>query len=137
VIAHAGAAWGSLNEKYSEPLFWEGMLKAHPDTNLVLAHLGGRWRFQVMELCQRFDNCYTDISALQGWLPSDPDTALLRLREVADKVPDRASFASDFPLFDLSYESMQWARFVREQPWADEDIKAKVLGGNICKVLGI
>jgi predicted TIM-barrel fold metal-dependent hydrolase len=105
--------------------------------NIVLAHLGGKWRAEVFELCQEYPNCFTDCSALQGWLPSDPDTAIGRLRELAKRIPDKVSFGSDFPLFDLSYESPQWVRFVREQPWADEDTKAKLLGGNMRKVLGI
>jgi predicted TIM-barrel fold metal-dependent hydrolase len=137
VISHAGAAWGSLDEKFSEPRFWEGVLDEYPDTNIILAHLGGKWRSQVFELCLQYPNCYTDCSALQGWLPSDPETALSRLKELAKRIPDKVSFGSDFPLFDLSYESPQWVRFVREQPWADEDIKAKLLGGNMRKVLGI
>ncbi len=137
VITHAGAAWGSLEEKYSEPRFWTGVLERYPDTNIVLAHLGGRWRHQVFELCKEYSNCYTDCSALQGWLPSDPDTALSRLEEVGEKIPNKVSFGSDFPLFDLSYESPLWLRFVREQPWADEDTKAKLLGENMRKVLGI
>lgn len=137
VISHAGAAWGSLDEKFSEPRFWAGVLDRYPDTNIVLAHLGGKWRSQVFELCQEYPNCYTDCSALQGWLPSDPDTALTRLKELAIKIPDKVIFGSDFPLFDLSYDSPQWVHFVREQPWADEDVKAKLLGENMRKVLGI
>jgi uncharacterized protein len=137
VITHAGAAWGSLEEKYTEPNFWSSVLENHPDMNIVIAHLGGKWRQQTFELCQKYPNCYTDCSALQGWLPSDPDTAMSRLKEVAEKVPDKVCYGSDFPLFDLSYSSPKWLDFVRTQPWADEDIKAKMLGGNMRKVLGI
>jgi predicted TIM-barrel fold metal-dependent hydrolase len=137
IVTHAGAAWGSLEERYSEPLFWREVLERCPDTNIVLAHLGGKWREQVFDLCREFPNCYTDCSALQGWLPSHPDTAMDRLSEVAQRVPDKACFGSDFPLFELSYTTSSWAHFVRSQPWADEETRAKVLGGNMRRVLGI
>ncbi len=137
VITHAGAAWGSLEEKYSEPSFWTEVLQRYPDTNIVLAHLGGRWRQQAYQMCQEYRNCYTDCSALQGWLPSDPDTAISRLKELAATIPDKVSFGSDFPLFELSYTTPMWAHFVKTQPWADDDTRDKLLGRNMQKVLGI
>jgi len=137
IITHAGAAWGSLDEKFSEPDFWKEVLQRYPDTNVVLAHLGGRWRQQTYRMCREFPNCYTDCSALQGWLPSNPETAISRLQELASEIPDKVSFGSDFPLFELSYTTPLWAHFVRAQPWADEETKERLLGGNMRKVLGI
>jgi predicted TIM-barrel fold metal-dependent hydrolase len=137
VVTHAGAAWGPLEERYNRPSFFDEVLERHPDLNVVIAHLGGKYRQETYDLCARHSNCYTDISALQGWLPSDPDTCLARLKEVAEKAPDRASFGTDFPLFDLSYASSMWLNFVKDRPWADEDTKAKVLGGNMQRLLGL
>jgi predicted TIM-barrel fold metal-dependent hydrolase len=77
-------------------------LPKFPDLKVIIAHLGGKYRSETYELCVKQANCYTDISVLQGWLPSDPDTCLSRPREVAEKAPDRASFGTDFPLFDLA-----------------------------------
>ncbi len=136
-VTHAGAAWGPLEEKYNRPLFFDEVLERYPDLKVVIAHLGGKYRHETYDLCARHSNCYTDISALQGWLPSDPDTCLARLKEVAEKVPDRASFGTDFPLFDLSCSSATWLTFVKDRPWADEDIKARVLGGNMQRLLGL
>jgi len=137
IITHSGAAWGSLEEKFTEPKYWSTVLERYPDIKIILAHLGGKWRPQTFELCQKYPNCYTDCSALQGWLPSNPETALSRLKEVGEKVPDKACFGSDFPLFELSYATSSWVHFVKTQPWADENIKAKLLGENMQKVLGI
>ena len=137
VVSHTGAAWGSLEERYSEPSYWTDVLERYPDTNIVLAHLGGKWRHQVIQMCKAYPNCYTDCSALQGWLPSDPGTALARLKEFAGSIPDKVSFGSDFPLFELSYTTPSWAYFVRTQPWADEEIKAKLLGDNMRALLGL
>jgi predicted TIM-barrel fold metal-dependent hydrolase len=135
VVTHGGAAWGPLEEKFCRPSFYDEVLTKYPDLKVIIAHLGGKWRPETFELCAKHSNCYTDISALQGWLPSDPATCLSRLKEVAEKVPDRASFGTDFPLFDLSYASAQWLNFVKEQPWADQDTKDKVLGGNMQRLL--
>ena len=74
---------------------------------------------------------------MQGWLPSDPATAESRLREIAERVPDKVSFGTDYPLFELGYPSSMWVDFVKDRPWADEDVKAKLLGGTMRKVLGI
>jgi predicted TIM-barrel fold metal-dependent hydrolase len=137
VITHGGAAWGPLDEKYTRPSFYDEVLHRYPDLRVVIAHIGGKYRSETYELCAKHSNCFTDISALQGWLPSDPDTCMSRLKEVAEKVPDRASFGTDFPLFDLSYPSEMWLNFVRDRPWADEDTKAKVLGGNMRRLLGL
>ena len=137
VVTHAGAAWGPLDDKFTRPSFYDEVLGRYPDLKVIIAHLGGKWRAETYDLCAKHANCYTDISALQGWLPSDPVTCLSRLKEVAEKVPDRASFGTDWPLFDLSCPSSAWLNFVKEQPWADEGIKAKVLGGNMQRLLGL
>ena len=137
VVTHAGAAWGPLDDKYTRPSFYDEVLSKYPDLKVIIAHLGGKWRAETYELCAKHANCYTDISALQGWLPSDPATCITRLKEVAEKVPDRASFGTDWPLFDLSYPSSSWLNFVKEQDWANEDIKAQVLGGNMQRLLNL
>ncbi len=137
VVTHAGAAWGPLDDKYTRPSFYDEVLSRYPDLKVIIAHLGGKWRAETYELCAKHANCYTDISALQGWLPSDPATCITRLKEVAEKAPDRASFGTDWPLFDLSYPSSSWLNFVKEQDWANEDIKAQVLGGNMQRLLNL
>ncbi len=137
IVTHSGAAWGPLDDRFTEPRFYEPVFQRFPDLKIVIAHLGGKWRMSTFEICQRYENAYADISAIQGWLPSDPETAKSRLREVAEKIPNKASFGTDWPLFDLQYSSANWLRFCQETDWADEDIKEKVLGGNMRKVLGI
>ncbi len=137
IISHSGASWGPLMEEYNDPSFWRPVLEEHEDMNIVVAHLGGKWRADTYRLCNEYPNLYTDLSALQGWLPTNPEVALSRLKEVAEHVPSKASFGTDWPLFDLQYASANWLRFVKEEPWAGEEIKEKVLGGNIQKALGL
>ncbi len=137
VLTHAGASWGPLDESFNHPIFFRAVLERHPSIKIVIAHLGGKWRSETFELAKEFDNLFADCSALQGWLPSQPDVAKSRLREAAGLMPDRLIFGTDWPLFDLSYSHSNWVRFVRDEDWADADLKEKVLEGNIRRLLGI
>ncbi len=137
VITHIGASWGPLDEKFSHPKYYRKVLEEFPSLNVVLAHLGGKWREEAYELLEKFDNAYTDCSALQGWLPSRPDMVLDRLEEMASKIPNKAFFGTDWPTFDLAYSSVRWTDFVLEKEWASQRIKEKIMFKNIKKVLSI
>lgn len=136
VVTHAGASWGSMDEKYNHPELFAPVLEKYQHLKLVIAHLGGKFRDELFPLLARFDNAYADISALQGWLPSNPEVAISRLQEVASRIPDRAFFGSDWPLFDLAYSYVNWVEFVKERPWGTEEQKERLLGGNFQKLLG-
>jgi predicted TIM-barrel fold metal-dependent hydrolase len=128
VVTHAGASWGPLDESFNHPIYFKNVLERFPSIKIIIAHLGGKWRFETYELAREFENVYTDCSALQGWLPSQPEIAISRLREAASLMPDRLIFGSDWPLFDMSYPHSQWVRFLVENNWADEEVKERVLG---------
>jgi predicted TIM-barrel fold metal-dependent hydrolase len=137
VVTHSGASWGPLDEKYSHPMHFIPVLERHPDMRLIIAHLGGKFRGETYELARRFPNVYTDCSALQGWLPSEPDVCKARLQEAVANMPNRVIFGSDWPLFDMAYPYSFWVRFVREEEWADQSTKARILGGTMARLLGI
>jgi predicted TIM-barrel fold metal-dependent hydrolase len=59
------------------------------------------------------------------------------LEEAALHMHDRLVFGTDWPLFDLSYSYLNWVKFVKEENWASEDVKEKVLGGNMKKILDL
>jgi len=75
VLTHAGASRGPLDENYSHPILFGEVLERLPGLKLVIEHLGGKFRSETYELARQFSNVYTDCSALQGWLPSEPDCA--------------------------------------------------------------
>ena len=135
VVTHAGASWGPLDEKYNHPILFKKVLDDHSHMKLVVAHLGGMFRDEMYELLAACPNAYTDCSALQGWLPSNPEVATERLREAAQRIPDRTMFGSDWPIFDLAYSHANWTSFLLEMPWADDDVKEKVLGGNFLRMM--
>lgn len=135
VLSHSGASWGPLDEGYNHPIFYRDVLERHPSLKIVIAHLGGKWRSETYELAKTCDNVYADCSAVQGWLPSEPEVAVERLKEAASQMRDRLVFGSDWPLFDLSYSYLSWLNFIRERNWASEEVKEKMLGETLRKIL--
>lgn len=135
VTTHAGAAWGPLEEDFNRPSRFADVLEKHEKMRLVIAHMGGKFRKEMYELLARFPNAYTDISALQGWLPSNPEVAEARLREAVSVIEDRMLFGSDWPLFDLAYSHANWVRFLKETPWGNDTQKEKLLHGNAQRLL--
>lgn len=134
-LTHAGAAWGPLEEKFNRPALFSEVLDKHENMRLVVAHMGGKFREEMYQLVQDYPNAYTDISALQGWLPSNPEVAISRLREAAERIPNKVLFGSDWPLFDLAFSHANWVRFVKEQPWGDESMKERLLSGNFQRLM--
>jgi len=136
-VTHIGAAWGPMDEKYCHPSRYVKVLERHPSVNFVMAHLGGKWREETLSIVEDYENAYTDCSALQGWLPSNPEMALRRLEEVARRIPDKVIFGSDWPLFELQYTTRHWVNFVKENDWAPEETKEKLFYGTIRRLLPI
>jgi len=135
VVSHAGASWGPLEEEKSRPIHFRSVLERYPDLKLIIAHLGGKYRADTYLLAKEFDNLYTDCSALQGWLPGEPEVVKDRLREAFEVMGDRVIFGSDWPLFDLSYPYEHWCDFAREQPFCSDERREKLLGGTMQKLL--
>lgn len=137
VVTHAGASWGPLDEEKSRPIHFREILERYPEINVIIAHLGGKYRADTYELAAEFDNLYTDCSALQGWLPSEPEVVIDRMKEAFSHMGDRVIFGSDWPLFDLSYPYDYWCSFVKEQPFCSEERREKLMGGTMQKLLGL
>jgi predicted TIM-barrel fold metal-dependent hydrolase len=72
VVTHAGMALPPLDERYCHPVNFIDVAEKHPDMKIIIAHLGGKFHNELFEVMDRCDNVYTDCSALQGWLPSEP-----------------------------------------------------------------
>ena len=135
VTTHAGAAWGPLGEDFNRPSRFAKVLEKHEEMRLVIAHMGGKFRSEMYDLLARFPNAFTDISALQGWLPSNPEVAEGRLVEAVKVIEDRMLFGSDWPLFDMAYSHANWVHFIQERPWGTAGQKEKLLHGNAERLL--
>jgi len=137
VVTHAGMALPPLDEKYCHPVNMLDVAEKHPDMKIIIAHLGGKFYDELFEVMDRCDNVYTDCSALQGWLPSEPEVVLSRLKETVGRYPKRVVFGTDFPLYYTRFSTMQFIRLINEGDWGTQRMKEDLLGNNMAKVLGI
>jgi predicted TIM-barrel fold metal-dependent hydrolase len=135
LVTHAGAGWGPLNDELARPELFQVVMDKRESMRLVVAHLGGKYRDELYRLASRNPNVYADCSALQGWLPSHPETAEARLKEASERMPERVVFGSDWPLFDLAYCQSNWVEFVQERKWGTDEAKERLLSGNFLKMI--
>ncbi|MCL1904748.1 MAG: amidohydrolase family protein [Methanomassiliicoccaceae archaeon] len=137
VVTHAGMALPPLDEKYCHPVNLIDVAEKHPDMKIIIAHLGGKFNDELFGVMDKCDNVYTDCSALQGWLPSQPDVVMSKLKETVGRYPKRVVFGTDFPLYDTRYSTMQFIRLINEGDWGTDRMKEDLLGNNMARVLGI
>jgi Amidohydrolase len=74
--------------RYGE--FMEDMIKSHPQTNFNIAHFGFS-RLSIAPLLVKYDNCYTDFSALTPFIRKAPGF----YKEFIERYQDRILFGSD------------------------------------------
>ena len=124
-----------MNDELARPEPFQEVMSKRESMRLVVAHLGGKYRDELYRLASRNPNVYADCSALQGWLPSRPETAEARLREASERMPERVLFGSDWPLFGLAYCQSNWVEFVQERKWGTDEAKERLLSGNFLKMM--
>jgi len=137
VVTHAGMALPPLDERYCHPVDLIDVAEKRPDLKIIVAHLGGKFHNELFGVMDRCDNIYTDCSALQGWLPSEPGMVYSRLRETVGRYPKRVVFGTDSPLYDTQYSTMQFMRLINEGDWGTQRMKEDLLGNNMAKLLGL
>ena len=137
VVTHAGMALPPLDEKYCHPVNMIKVADDHPDLKIIIAHLGGKFHDELFEVMDKCDNVYTDCSALQGWLPGNPDMVFSRLRDTVGRYPKRVVFGTDNPLYETLYSTGQFIRLINEGDWGTQQMKEDLLGNNMARILGI
>lgn len=137
ITTHAGMALPPLDEKYCHPKFFARIAEKHPDMKIIIAHLGGKFHDELFPLMDAHDNVYTDCSALQGWIPVDPEMVHRRLASVSERYPDRMVFGSDSPLYNERTTVQRYIDIINEGKWGNEKIKRGILGENMARVLGV
>lgn len=135
LVTHAGASWGPLNDELSRPELFHNVVAKRERMKLVIAHLGGKFREELYHLASERPNVYADCSALQGWLPSQPEMVEARLKEASERMPGRVFFGSDWPLFDLAYCQSNWVELVQESKWGTDQAKEALFSGSFLKMM--
>jgi len=85
-------------QKYSDPFFFEEIVKKHKKLNLILAHAGGRGEmlYKVISLLERNENLYVDFAG-DIFVPD-------LIEEYIDRAgSERILFGSDMPWIDFRF----------------------------------
>jgi predicted TIM-barrel fold metal-dependent hydrolase len=136
VTVHAGMALAPLDEKFCHPSYLQTVAEKHPDTKMIVAHLGGKFHNELFPLMEACENVYADCSALQGWMP-DTETICQRLDSVTSRFPNRVVFGSDFPLYENHTTCSRFIELIRAMNFGNDRIKNALLGENMARILGL
>jgi len=125
VLAHSGMGLS--------PLVYEGIVNSYPEITFILAHLGigTDWSdyfsspLTAFYMARKYRNVYLDTAAAH-WIQYVIEQA------VAEAGPDKILFGSDAPWF---YPSIMRA-CIEDLEIPDSD-KAKIMGGNIARILNL
>ena len=130
VIGHSGPDKGGAG--FAEPRGFGGALKAFPDLNIVLAHMGGATWDQALEIAETYPNAYFDCCEIIEWTEgtnAPTDTQLAQL--IKDIGPHRVMMGSDYPWYDLDHTIER----VMELPLLSDEEKQGIIGANAVNIL--
>ncbi len=128
IVSQAGSG-GEQGDRgaFGHPRYFERALAEFPGLVVNVAHLGSGYEEDVLDLCHRFPNFYTDISSRLGAL-DDPDSGMTPewlVGFIRDCGAEHVLFGTNYPGPDPA----QYARLLRELPLSDHE-KELVASGN-------
>jgi predicted TIM-barrel fold metal-dependent hydrolase len=138
LLSHSGPDIVNPDPDYSRPKAFEAVLKAFPKLNVIMAHLGGGFYDEVLEITSQYSNAYFDTSAA---LSGDETGQALRLNEegltddeaveLIRKIgTDRVLFGTDYPWFNPAWDLKRFLNL----GFSDDEKKA-ILGENARRIL--
>lgn len=101
----------------------EVLSKKYSTVPVIIGHMGGSNWLETIDIIKRNPNMYLDTSAC---------FSTLALKIVIKELPDKSVFGVDYP-----YGDMLLARKTIERVCDNNQVLAKILGGNIVKLLKI
>jgi predicted TIM-barrel fold metal-dependent hydrolase len=128
VMVHTGSSiFRGARLKYGDPLHMDDVAVDFPDLTLLMVHSGrGFWYDRAYFLAKLHANVYMEISGL-------PPQKLLNYFPELERIADKVIFGSDWPGMPHVGRNIE---LIRELP-LKEETKAKILGGNAARILGI
>lgn len=103
MLSQAGGGPGEAGGKdaWGRPKYFEEALRDFPDLKLILAHLGQGYREDMIDLCSRYPNLYTDISGQLTNLDEPGGRQSGELVEFMRKIGvERVMWGTNFPMND-------------------------------------
>lgn len=128
VMLHTGSSvFRGARLKYGDPLYLDDVAVDFPDLTLLMVHSGrGFWYDRAYFLAKLHANLYMEISGL-------PPQKLLEYFPELERVADKVIFGSDWPGMPHVKRNIE---MIRSLP-LKEETKAKILGGNAARILGL
>ncbi len=103
------------------------LTREYPDLNFIIAHMGGFWDWRVIERCislaEERPNVYLDTPFAM---------VHTMLQKAAERIPDKLLMGTDSPAIHPAVEIVK----IRSLGLTKE-VEAKILGGNISRLLGL
>ncbi len=137
ITFHAGMSWQpNTYMKYSHPYLFEEVAIRYPKLRMNLAHFGFPWTVETAALILKYPNVYADTAGAYMDCPeqffSDIFQKMMGSLWIEHNIADKILFGSNNPRF-------RPARIKRglESLNLSDQTKAKILGGNAMKFLGL
>lgn len=134
VMIHSGDTYTPKGKvKFSHPLHVDETAVDHPDTKIVICHIGNPWIRDCMEVVYKNKNVYTDISGLVLGDFSDRFERYMRkqLQEMLlyGVEPDKVLFGTDWPISSMD----SYLEFMEELSIPTKD-KQKIMYENAARI---
>jgi len=128
MMVHTGSSvFRGARLKYGDPLYIDDVAVDFPDLTVLMVHSGrGIWYDRAYFLAKLHPNLYLEISGL-------PPQKLLDYFPELERVADKVIFGSDWPGMPHIKRNID---IIRSLPLTEE-AKAKILGGNAARILGL
>jgi predicted TIM-barrel fold metal-dependent hydrolase len=128
VMVHTGSSvFRGARLKYGDPLYVDDVVVDFPELTMVMAHSGrGFWYDTAFFLAQLHENVYMEVTGL-------PPHKLPSYFPNLEKNADKTIFGSDWPAVTDIKGNIAAIRSLSLK----EESKAKILGGNAARLLGL
>lgn len=123
VLVHSGKIWKGDTDN-SNPIYYREIFEHFPALKLIIAHLGGTFEKEALQLAKEYDNVYLDTSG------GHPKKVIIALKTLGS---ERIIYGSDMPFIPFG-NPVDELNKIRNLEISDED-KQLILGQNILKLL--
>ncbi|MGQ9719996.1 MAG: amidohydrolase family protein [Candidatus Jordarchaeum sp.] len=123
ILVHSGRIWQGDTDS-SNPLYYQEIIDQFPKLKLIIAHLGGTYEKEALQLAKKYDNVYMDTSG------GPAKKVIIAIKALGS---ERIIFGSDMPFIPYGDPRDELDK-IRNLEISDEE-KQLILGQNILKLI--